>query len=350
MNRFKSLPHLRKQKTGLLVFAFLLFSCTVWTQAPAGYYNSAEGKNREALKTALHNIIKAHTKLSYSNMPTYFLTTDWHPDGYLWDMYSNNRRTVWDGSLLNREHNMPKSWWGSNGKEVAYSDLHNLYPSDAPANGQKGNLPLGEAGTASFSNGVVKTGANSFTGYDGKVFEPADIYKGDFARVYMYMVTCYEDYSSAWQSVGVASMLQNNTYPTLNPYAVSLLLKWHEQDPVSQKETDRNNAVYSHQGNRNPFIDRPEFAELIWNGNTSVKNRAIPVYFNAVTNKLTIRIDYPSDYRYQIYNISGTLVAVGELNDSAAISTGNFTAGLYLLSVFSENWNESRTAKFVILP
>jgi hypothetical protein len=96
------------------------------------------------------------------------------------------------------------------------------------------------------------------------VFEPTDEYKGDFARVYMYMVTCYEDLSSRWTSAGRSSMLQNNTYPTLNVYAVNLLLEWHRNDPVSQKELDRNDVVQKIQKNRNPFIDMPELAEYIW--------------------------------------------------------------------------------------
>ena len=91
------------------------------------------------------------------------------------------------------------------------------------------------------------------------MFEPADEYKGDFARAYFYVVTCYQNltWNSTW-------MLQHNTYPTLAPWAVDLLLKWHRADPVDQKETDRNEVVYSYQNNRNPFIDFPDLAEYIW--------------------------------------------------------------------------------------
>ena len=93
------------------------------------------------------------------------------------------------------------------------------------------------------------------------MFEPADEYKGDFARMYFYFVTCYQNYS--WKSLAT-TMFAQNSYPTLNAYGKQLLLDWHRQDPVSQKEIDRNNAVYSFQGNRNPFIDYPNMVEFIW--------------------------------------------------------------------------------------
>ena len=96
-------------------------------------------------------------------------------------------------------------------------------------------------------------------------FDAAE-YTGDFARKYLYFETCYQDYS--WKSSAL-SMFAQNSYPTLNAYGQSLLLKWHRQDPVSQKEIDRNNAVYSFQGNRNPFIDYPNMVEYIWGDSTN---------------------------------------------------------------------------------
>ena len=115
-------------------------------------------------------------------------------------------------------------------------------------------------------NGVTKVGTGQANGRATNLFEPADEYKGDFARMYLYFVTCYQDYS--WKSSAL-SMFAQNSYPTLNAYGQSLLLKWHRQDPVSQKEIDRNNAVYSFQGNRNPFIDYPNMVEYIWGDSTN---------------------------------------------------------------------------------
>lgn len=166
---------------------------------------------------------------------------------------------------MNREHSLPKSWWGGDQNE-AYTDLFHLYPSEADANSAKSNYPLGEVETATFYNGVSKVGY-AYQGQGGgasKVFEPADEYKGDFARTYFYMATCYQDYT--WK---YTYMMIQGTYPTLKEWAVDLLLDWARKDPVSQKEIDRNEAVYLIQGNRNPFIDFPELAEYIWGSRTT---------------------------------------------------------------------------------
>ena len=177
---------------------------------------------------------------------------------------------------MNIEHSVPKSWWGDAYDETATPltrfkydgsyDLHHLTPSDTAANTAKSNYPLGEVDSPLFDNGVTKVGTGQANGRATNLFEPADEYKGDFARMYLYFVTCYQDYS--WKSSAL-SMFAQNSYPTLNAYGQSLLLKWHRQDPVSQKEIDRNNAVYSFQGNRNPFIDYPNMVEYIWGDSTN---------------------------------------------------------------------------------
>lgn len=239
-------------------------------------YNITDGLSGASLKTALHKQIRNHEYLDFDVNTTarywwknYFTQTDWHPDGYFWDMYSKNKNSKYiNGNIQNREHVMPRSWWGYRKNYSSFDangDLHNLYPADNPANTAKNNLALGEVGIAIFDNGVSKVGKNTYpNGFRGDVFEPADEYKGDFARIYFYMVTCYEDYSDLWKKEATKSMLQKGTYPSFQPWAIEMLLKWHRQDPVSEKEIKRNNAVHKIQGNRNPFIDRPELAEYIW--------------------------------------------------------------------------------------
>ena len=74
------------------------------------------------------------------------------------------------------------------------------------------------------------------------------------------MAACYNDRIAGWSS----DMMAGNRYPVYTTWAVNLLLKWHRQDPVSSKEIERNEAVYAHQHNRNPFIDHPDMAEHIW--------------------------------------------------------------------------------------
>lgn len=256
---------------------------------PRDYYpNSLEGKNGAELKTELHNLLKNHTRLPYGSRDynqiactwTVFKKSDVRPNGKVWDMYSNNSYNFSNGAGatkgMNIEHSVPKSWWGDAYDETATPltrfkydgsyDLHHLTPSDADANTAKSNYPLGEVDSPSFDNGVTKVGTGQANGRATNLFEPADEYKGDFARMYLYFVTCYQDYS--WKSSAL-SMFAQNSYPTLNAYGQSLLLKWHRQDPVSQKEIDRNNAVYSFQGNRNPFIDYPNMVEYIWGDSTN---------------------------------------------------------------------------------
>ena len=251
---------------------------------PRDYYpNSLEGKNGAELKTELHNLLKNHTRLPYGSRDynqiactwTVFKKSDGRPNKKVWDMYSNNSYNFSNGAGatkgMNIEHSVPKSWWGDAYDETATPltrfkydgsyDLHHLTPSDAAANTAKSNYPLGEVDSPLFDNGVTKVGTGQANGRATNLFEPADEYKGDFARMYLYFVTCYQDYS--WKSSAL-SMFAQNSYPTLNAYGQSLLLKWHRQDPVSQKEIDRNNAVYSFQGNRNPFIDYPNMVEYIW--------------------------------------------------------------------------------------
>lgn len=252
-----------------IIFSFLsiaLVSVSGFASAPEGYYKTITGKSTSALKTALYEIINPHTQVSsYNALPSYFRQTDVRPGTtYWWDMYSdmNVSYDIQFGTYMNREHSLPKSWWGGTTTIPAYVDLYHLYPGEAKANQAKSNYPLGEiaAGvTPSFTNGITQVGTGVNSGGAKYVFEPANEYKGDFARTYFYMVTCYQNltWTTTWQ-------VANGTYPTLQQWAIDLLLKWHRADPVSEKEINRNEAVYKIQNNRNPFIDHPELAEYIW--------------------------------------------------------------------------------------
>lgn len=233
---------------------------------PSGYYNSLNGKSEGELKTAVYNLVHSFTQVSsYNALPSYFQKTDVYPQSKRWwDMYSDIPLYAPNFAGLNREHSFPKSWWGGSTSVSAYVDLNHLYPSESEANMAKSNYPLGVVNTSTnvtFNNGVCMVGApiNGQGGGASLVFEPADEYKGDFARTYFYMVTCYQNLT--WRYTYMAAQ---GTYPTLQPWAINLLLAWHRADPVSQKEIDRNEQVYKIQNNRNPFIDRPELAEYIW--------------------------------------------------------------------------------------
>lgn len=234
---------------------------------PTGYYNSALKLKTSELKTALYRLINPHQQVSsYNALPDYFKKTDVKPGtSEWWDMYSNMpvNISIQFGTYMNREHSLPKSWWGGSTAIPAYVDLFHLYPAEAVANQKKSNYPLGEISSQTWTNGVSSLGRGVNSGGAAYVFEPADEYKGDFARTYFYMVTCYQDMSwvTTWQ-------VANGAYPSLQQWAIDLLLKWHRNDPVSEKEINRNEAVYKIQNNRNPFIDHPELVEYIWGNKT----------------------------------------------------------------------------------
>lgn len=249
-----------------LLLAFILAGITAQADIPAGYYSTLNGKKEAELKTAIHNIIRNFTRVSsYSDLPRYFRETDTYPNSNRWwDMYSDQILYAPSFTGLNREHSFPKSWWGGSQNVGAYVDLNHLYPSERDANTAKSNHPLGVVDMnqpVKFSNGVCKVGypVRGQGGNAPSVFEPDDQYKGDFARTYFYMVTAYQNLS--WK---YTFMVDQNLYPTLNQWSINLLMEWHRNDPVSEKETLRNEAVFGFQNNRNPFIDLPELAEYLW--------------------------------------------------------------------------------------
>lgn len=246
-------------------------------QGPAGtgtYYQDADGKKGRELKTAMWGIIKDHNKLSYGDLWDAYGDTDLREDGSIWDMYSStshfkpgqNQCGSYsdEGDCYNREHSMPKSWF--NDASPMVTDLMHIVPTDGKVNGMRSNYPFGETNGERYKSngGFSKLGKSTVSGYSGTVFEPNDEYKGDFARIYFYMATCYEDRVSSWDS----DMLAHNKYPAFTTWALNMLLRWAAEDPVSQKEIDRNNAVYGIQGNRNPYVDYPGLEQYVWGEST----------------------------------------------------------------------------------
>ena len=273
-----------KQRIAILSLGLALAACSTADNAESlsAYYAATQGLNQGALKTALYDIIKNPRVVGYDNLWQYFPQTDRKADGTVWDMYSNNTYYFPDDGTstatgMDKEHAFPKSWWSSgvnSNKYGCYSDLFNLNPADAKANQSgKSNWTMGLVDTTAnilFNNGVVKSGYDK-NGY--RVWEPGNEYKGDFARTYMYVVTCYEFISTAgtngtptWSSDAQRQILWNSkdTYPIFTESSIQLLLEWHHNDPVSEKELKRNEIIYGIQGNRNPFIDCPAFADYIW--------------------------------------------------------------------------------------
>ena len=276
---------MKTKSTIIALFALLAGASSAYAEYNPEYYSRLEGKRKEALKSAVKEAVKSHRQLVYMDLPNYWQYSDVYPElvngeKRWWEMYSDavyligrnqSAKGSFSGNRMQREHSVPKSWWkvGSDVEYTpAYSDMWNLYPSDASANLAKSNFPLGIVDKADFDNGVSKVGVPVY-GYGGgasSVFEPADEYKGDFARSFFYMACVYDDIQ--WQT-RYSWMFVKSSYPTLQPWAYEMLLQWARQDRVSQKEILRNDAVEQSQGNRNPFVDFPELAEYIWGTRTS---------------------------------------------------------------------------------
>lgn len=263
-------------------------TATTLNNNTAGYYNAAAGLNCQALKTALYNITSTGTSvLGYSpGVWNAFYTTDTvrnfeNTRTIVYDMYSNkgpgqNEAYEYvlgtnqcgnysgEGQCYNREHSFPQSWFNS--ASPMESDIHHIVPSDGAVNGQRGNLPFGKVGTATYtSQNGSKKGNSVSSGYTGVVFEPIDEFKGDFARMTFYMAVRYENLIAGWQNNGTANEVLNGTnYQVFDDWQLKQLYEWHVQDPVSAKEIARNNAVFALQGNRNPFIDSAQFVYRIW--------------------------------------------------------------------------------------
>ena len=289
------------------VIALLCCATFVWAvksvTAPAdipAYYANVNGKSGKSLYTTINTITNVgFSSLGYDGALTAYQKSDvyptdpTHPDydaekaGKLWDMYGACAFTSGDEcgnykkecDCYNREHSIPKSWWGS-GKNNMYSDIFHLVPTDGYVNNRRSNYAFGEVSSVTYSYNDCKLGSpkavstdketilgTSATTSASPVFEPRDEYKGDFARGYLGMIAKYSNSSYSITSGAGSEIFEafsSTTHYGLTKYGVVLLMKWHREDPVSQKEIDRNNGIQQTQGNRNPFIDYPYLAEYIW--------------------------------------------------------------------------------------
>ena len=302
------------------VFTYIVVSI------PAGYYDSATGLYGDALRTALHNIIKNHTVRSYDYALTAFAITDIKPNGKIWDMYSDvpggtppyeynvgdTGQGATEGLGYNREHSWPQSWF--NGVSPPNSDLWILYPTDSKVNGYRGNYAYGKVGTPTITslNGC-RVGPSVTPGYNGTVFEPIDAYKGDLARSQFYVATRYDTEDGSWP--GGPSADGANLYT----WASDQYMQWSQNDPVSWKERLRNGAIYTIQHNRNPFVDHPEFVAAIYDPNYAsgvdetpavAALRLQPNLPNPFHVSTSIHFDIPvrESVSLRVFDVSGRLV------------------------------------------
>ena len=278
---------MKKYLLFLSVAVFALCSLSTFAEdLPEGFYNPANGLKDCELKGTLKELIRNHTVIGYGEGSwQVFYYADQDENGYCMDMYCDDwKKFGAPGSAVsgcNVEHSFAKSWWGG-AKNDAYKDCYHLNPSNSTANSARSNYPLGNVTNLVKTAGSLKIGKqhHDSLNVDFNIWEPKDEYKGDFARAYFYMATCYgkdkngnydPTVCSAYQGwrldnkdVGSKFAMQNDNYLEFQPWEQEVLIQWHRQDPVSVKEIKRADAVSNFQHNRNPFIDYPYLAEYIW--------------------------------------------------------------------------------------
>ena len=255
----------------LIIILLGLFGVVHAEQMPVGYYDKADGLQDAALKGTLKSIIRSHTVLNYgsgANSSWYcFYYSDQDENGYCMDMYCDDWKKFGEpGSVVsgcNVEHSFAKSWWGG-GKVDAFKDCYHLNPSNSTANSARSNYLLGNVTSVVKTAGSLKIGKQHHDELDEEfyIWEPKDEYKGDFARAYFYVTTCYgkdldgnPDFQftkyKGWRldnpDVGSRYAMQNDTYLEFQDWEIEVLLQWHRQDPVSEKELKRQDAVSNFQ-------------------------------------------------------------------------------------------------------
>lgn len=322
----------------LFFVLFAILSVKAFAQIPSNYYNSAIGLSGYTLKSQLKSIItNGHANQGYDALYYGYQTTDrdyyYENDGSVLDIYSENPDGTdaynyqhnssdqcgqynSENDCYNREHVVPQSVFNEQSPMVA--DIHTVIPTDGYVNNRRSNYPYGEVNNPSWTslNGS-KLGNNSTTGYSGTVFEPIDEFKGDVARMLFYFATRYETQVDSWSF----DMFNGTEDKVFTDWALNMLLEWHQNDPVNQREIDRNNAAYDYQGNANPFISHPEWVALIWNPTPDTQAPSVPTNLtvsNATATSLyltwTASTDNVGVVSYDIYK-DGSLVGNSTTNN-----------------------------------
>ncbi len=335
-----------RRKSLMMLVLLSVANLTAWAQGPNAsgtYYQKASGKKGASLKTALAGIINPHTNIGYDGLYEAYKKTDTRADGYVRDWYSNSTHYRHgtdkagnyskEGDCYNREHSVPQSWFGSG---VIKSDIVHVIPTDGYVNNRRSNYPLAEVNNVTYAsnNNYSKLGSCKTEGYSGTVFEPNDEIKGDMARMYFYMVTCYESQAASW-----GNNVFSSSYNGFTKWALDMLMRWSKQDPIDAVEIARNNAVYEVQKNRNPFVDYPGLEDYIWgskqnvafsydsydgtSGGTDVATVAMPVITpdeGTYYNKVDVTISCATDGATIYYTTDGA-----DASEQSILYEGTFT-------------------------
>lgn len=285
--------HPKRKTTPLLLF-FLFFSFQLFAQIPAGYYESASGQSGDQLKASLHNIIKGHITFPYSASSTdvwdILKEADKDPNDPskvigIYSGFSMDADAEYaSGSGWNREHVWAKSRGDFGTSQGPGTDCHHLRAADISTNSARNNRNFDYADNFYIdATGTYNGPTESKTSTSSYVWEPRDEVKGDVARMIFYMATRYEGDSGEPDLELTETLLDNGDKSPFHA-RLSVLLEWHQLDPVSEAERSRNDIIYSYQNNRNPFIDHPEFVCLIYSCDGETVNTAPSFVSTALTS------------------------------------------------------------------
>ena len=332
----------------------------VQVSIPQDYYQEANGKSSEQLKEAMHQIISNHIVFPYTSSSTdtwdILQLSDQDPEnhdnmilvytgrsqdkGYRdgsgnYSQYEDGNGT--QNNSWNREHVWPKSHGFPDEDDNAYTDVHNLKPSDRSVNSSRG--------TKDYDFGGSQHSEASDRLTDSDSWEPSDFVKGDIARILFYMVVRYDPgYDHNNNSFNLE--LVDYTTPGNNDTIfgkLSSLIQWHFDDPVDDFEINRNEVIFGFQQNRNPFIDHPNLVNFLWGENVGQNwNESLSYNNIRFDNDLTIfpnptngTLNFTEELlneKIEIFSLTGQKIFGREVNNINSIKL-NLNSGIYLLKV-----------------
>jgi endonuclease I len=311
-----------------VVFMIALIAAAALADAPAGYYDSVDLSSEAALRQSLHDIIDGHVRFPYTSSSTdtwdILESAEESPfnSSQIIDLYRNRTYTKFGGGTgpYNREHSWPNSYGFSSSGDTPYTDCHHLFLCDVSYNGYRGNLPFGDCTSGCTSYVTDLNDGVSGTNYKGAtVWETWDDRKGDVARAMFYMDVRYSGDVSGEPDLRLTddpSLIVTTDGPVAYMGLLSTLIQWHKDDPVDDTEMQHTDVVYSYQGNRNPFVDHPEWVSALYEGITSDVPAAAAagaiesVYPNPFNPETTVSFSLAEAglVRLEVYGVDGRLV------------------------------------------
>jgi len=336
------------------LFFLLLPFLNLEAQIPLNYYQSTSGLSGVSLKTALYNIIKGHNQYQYTADTTdvwdILKHTDRDPNNpdnviEIYTGFSVNAAQEYNnGNGWEREHVWAKVHGGFETYPPAGTDVHHIRPINGSVNSARNSRYFANCTTPYLFNG---TPSGSYTSTTEWIWKPRDEDKGDIARMIFYMATRYEGENGEPDLEIIGSIPTNNNDPLPIMAKLSDLIQWHLEDTVDNWERNRNNIIYTfYQHNRNPFIDHPEYVDLIWGAtgiNEKEQKTIILISPNPANEQFSIHMTPASKNTvYTITDLYGRLIQSGKLSEeNTIIQSGNFKPGIYMINVSTASQQQS---------